>query len=210
MDGLKTPPVPHGAAFEDFWESLYRERDTPWDLGTPTPVFVRLAREGVLAPPASVLVPGAGRGYDAIALARAGFAVTAVDMAASACEAMRQAAAHAGVDLTVQQANFFDLPAVLAYDLVLEYTFYCAIPPELRAAYHRQMAALIRPGGRLVGLFFPLDPLDEEGPPFQVRPEAVKEALGAAFDLELEARPEDSIKPRRGREVLMVWRRKPG
>lgn len=190
------------------WESWYRQGDTPWDLGGPTPVFTRLLEEGRL-PKGKLLVPGAGRGYDALAFAREGFSVTTVDLAPSACAYLRQAAVNAGLPIEVREADFFQLEEVGSYDLALEYTFYCAIPPELRKAYRDQMAQLLKPGGLLFGLYFPLNkPMEAGGPPYGVKRDEVEASMSERFDLVFAETPQDSIKPRRGNEVLMIWKRR--
>ena len=72
-----------------FWDNLYKENQFPWDLGGPTPVFRRLAQEGLLVP-GKMLVLGAGRGHDARLFASHAFEVTAVDFSAEAVELMKQ------------------------------------------------------------------------------------------------------------------------
>ncbi|HEY9856242.1 MAG TPA: methyltransferase domain-containing protein [Stenomitos sp.] len=191
-----------------FWDSRYQKRETPWDLGGPTPVFERLIREGTV-PKGRLLVPGAGRGYDAIAFARAGYQVTALDLSPLAGSELRAAADTAGVPLDVQVGDFFTLQDVDTYDAILEYTFFCAIPPSMRTAYRDQMARLLRPGGVLFGLFFPLKAPSPEGPPFQVSVDEIKASFGECFELVHEELPAESIKPRHGNEVLMIWRKKP-
>lgn len=190
-----------------FWENRYQERHTPWDLGGPTPVFERLIHEGTI-PQGRLLVPGAGRGYDAIAFARAGYEVVALDLSPSAASELRAIAEEAGVALDVRVGDFFALHEPGGYDAALEYTFYCAISPSLRTAYRDQMAHLLKPGGVLFGLFLPLQAPDPDGPPFEVSVEEIKRSFGECFDLVHEEMPEDSIKPRKGNEVLMIWRRK--
>lgn len=190
-----------------FWESCYQACRTPWDLGGPTPVFERLIREGTL-PKGRLLVPGAGRGYDAIAFARAGYQVTALDLSIQASNELRTAAEAAGTPLEVHVGDFFSLETPGAYDLALEYTFYCAIDPSLRAAYRDQMARLIKPGGLLFGLFFPLRAPGPSGPPFQVSPDEIRGSFMEGFELVHEEFPAESIKPRKGNELLMIWQRK--
>lgn len=190
-----------------FWDSRYQERETPWDLGGPTPVFERLIREGTI-PKGRLLIPGAGRGYDAIAFSKAGYQVTTLDLSPLACDELRTAAEAAGATLDVQVGDFFALDEQGAFDAVLEYTFYCAIPVNQRTAYRDQMAHLIRPGGLLFGLFFPLQQPRPEGPPFEVSVDEIKRSFGEYFELVHEEVPADSIKPRQGNEVLMIWRRK--
>ncbi len=60
------------------WESLYQIGDTRWDKGRPAPGLVEfLAREPRI-PRGRVLVPGCGRGHDAVAWASAGHEVLAL------------------------------------------------------------------------------------------------------------------------------------
>lgn len=190
------------------WDARYREGDTPWDLGGPTPVFERLIREKVL-PTGKLLIPGAGRGYDAIAFAKAGFEVTSVDVSETACASLRARAQEAGASLEVEEADFFTLAREGAYDLALEYTFYCAIDPAMRHAYRDQMAYLLKPGGLLFGLYFPLSkPPESEGPPYGVKRDEVEASFKEHFDLVHAEFPAESVKPRRGNEILMIWRRR--
>lgn len=195
---------PYDSSHPDFWEQRYQSLQTPWDLRGPTPVFQKLIADGML-PVGKLLVPGAGRGYDAIAFARAGFDVTAIDLAPSACEELRLAGAAAGVQLDVRQADFFELEEAGCYDMILEYTFYCAIPVSYRPRYRDQMHLLLKPGGILCGLFFPLEPSDPDGPPFGVDRDVIAASFSEVFAPLHESFPVESIKPRAGREVLMLW-----
>lgn len=188
------------------WEARYRAGQTPWDLKGPTPVFGRLITEGHL-PIGKLLVPGAGLGHDALAFARAGYAVTSVDVAASACADLRARSSAAGVTLDVLEADFFTMTDSATYDLMLEQTFYCAIDPSARDAYRDQAHRLLKPGGLLFGLFFPLEARNAAGPPHVVRPDELRASLSERFELLHEEWPADSIKPRAGNEILQIWRR---
>ena len=46
--------------------------------------------------------------------------------------------------------------------------FFVAIPPEKRAAWGKQMAKLVKPGGYLICLVYPMDPPLDYGPPYYV------------------------------------------
>ena len=76
------------------WNERYLQNDTPWDLAGPTPELVRLLDSKRWKPPGHVLVPGGGRGHDAILFARHGFTVDLVDFAPSAIEAALQLASR--------------------------------------------------------------------------------------------------------------------
>lgn len=191
----------------EFWQSFYRAGETRWDLGGPTPVFCRLAESGDY-PPGKMIVPGAGRGYDARMFARHGFTVTAVDFAPEAVRDMHLLAEE-DAPVAILRADFFDLPQFFAgtFDYVLEYVMFCAIDPSRRAAYADAVARLLRPGGRFIGLVFPLSD-HEGGPPFAVSSEELIGLLeDCGFSLEQREVPEDSIKPRKGREELVVMKK---
>lgn len=191
----------------EFWQSAYRAGQAHWDLGGPTPVFCRLAEEGEL-PPGKLIVLGAGRGHDARMFARHGFTVTAVDFASEAVQDMHRLA-ESDAPVAVVKADLFDLPPFFkgAFDYVLEYVTYCAIDPARRAAYADVVAGLLRPGGKFVGLVFPISN-HAGGPPFGVDPDELIGLLAArGFVLERREYPQDSIEPRKGREELVVMRR---
>lgn len=56
-----------------------------------------------------------------------------------------------------EQADFFNspLPSTL-YSLAYDYTFFCALPPSMREAWAGRYAELVKKGGVLVCLEFPI------------------------------------------------------
>lgn len=191
----------------DFWESFYRRGVTRWDLGGPTPPLRRLLEQGHLTP-GRMIVLGAGRGYDARLYARAGFDVTAVDFAAEAVAAMR-ALAEPDAPVEILHGDLFELPAALdgTFDYVLEYTCYCAIDPARRADYAGVVSRLLRPGGRLIALLFPLE-FPRGGPPFVVDPDAlIADLVPHRLHLTHREIPPDTVPPRRGQEELLLFRK---
>ncbi len=192
------------------WEERYLQGDIPWDLATPTPEFVRLAKEPWFPKKGKALVPGGGRGHDAIWLASLGLEVDLVDFAPSALNAALELAKKNPIH--VYRRNFFDLPETSyhqeAYDLLLEYTFFCAIDPKLREKYVKTVHALLKPGGIAICLFFPLVS-EKAGPPFLVSREEVKKLFTPFFDCRWEE-PQISVKPRAGREFLGIFTKPKG
>lgn len=192
-----------------YWEATYQNHQTVWDLGGPTPTLQRLAVSGQF-PPGRMLVPGAGRGHDARVFARQGFAVTAVDFAEGAVQEMHRLATPEA-PLNILQADFFALPPALqeTFDYILEYVTYCAIDPYRRADYAGVVANLLKPGGLFIGLIFPLT-FHLSGPPFAV---STDELLGdlhpRGFVLRHREFPADTIKPRKGREELVILQKVP-
>ena len=192
----------------EFWEACYESEMDGWDIGGPTPVFERLATK---IPKGRICVIGCGRGYDAVTFAKAGFEVTAIDFAKTAVLASRENARKEEVEMTVLREDFFDLPDELhdQFDYVLEYTCFCAINPERRFEYDRVIWKLLKPEGKLLGLFFPLDKnVDEGGPPWGVNISELHALFGLHWNLESEEMPKESIEPRADREIMMIWKKK--
>lgn len=189
------------------WNRRYAEGTAKWDLGEAPPVLTdHIARRG--PPPAErrrVLVPGAGYGHDAMAWARAGWAVTAVDFAPLAVEGMQTRAANAGLDMQVLEADVLDLPRALnaAFDLIWEQTCLCALYPEMRDAYVASMARAIKPTGEYQALFW--NHGNEGGPPYDISPDLVDRLFTPAFEV-LENRPVPPERSRRSHEFLSLMR----
>ncbi|GIX07602.1 MAG: SAM-dependent methyltransferase [Candidatus Poribacteria bacterium] len=194
----------------EFWEHRYRTGKTGWDLGRPAPPlvsFVRGNRERLPAGKAVVL--GCGRGHDARFLAWEGWEVLGVDVSALAVqEAERLAQAEGLSRVRFLRADLFALPEEWAgaFDLALEHTCFCAIDPARREEYARAVATLLRPGGAFLGLFFTV--LPEDGPPFPTSQEELEALFSRYFTVEEAYTPLDSHPERRGRELLMLFRRR--
>lgn len=75
------------------------------------------------------------------------------------------------------------------FDFVYDYTFLCALNPILREDWARKMAALVKEGGELLTLIFPIREKPSNVPPFMVSLELYRELLEPvgfeAFQLEL-------------------------
>jgi SAM-dependent methyltransferase len=146
------------------WDQCYRERRTPWDRGAVNPALLDWLDRGVLAPPGRVLVPGCGRGHEAIEFCRRGFSVTALDLAPSALSHLRAQLAHLGLRAELIQADVLHWRPETAFDAVYEQTCLCALPPEHWPRYARQLRHWLVPGGRLLALFMQTG--RGGGPPF--------------------------------------------
>jgi len=189
----------------EFWEACYDSEMDGWDLGGPTPVFERLATD---IPKGKICVIGCGRGYDAVTFALEDFDVTAIDFAETAVMATRERARKSNVDMQVLMEDIFDLPDELfgKFDYVMEYTCFCAISPLRRFEYDRVVWQLLKPRGKLLGLFLPLDKdVDEGGPPWGVSIRELHKLFSLHWSLESEEMPRDSISKRADRETLMIW-----
>lgn len=189
------------------WERDYQRGTAGWSLHTPTPVFQQLLAEKIFAP-GRMLVPCAGLGHDAREFARHGFEVVAVDFAREAADAMRASLDDAARHEIVQH-DFFHLPDAWdnTFDYVLEYTCFCAIDPQRRAEFADKVTRLLKHGGIYLTLAFPLTD-HVGGPPFAVNADAMIGLFEArGFELLRRQIHPATIKPRKGREELIILRK---
>jgi SAM-dependent methyltransferase len=203
--------MPHAVDAPDFWQRLYDTGGSLWNLGTATPAFVKFLHEPTTPKPGRMIVPGCGQGYDALLFARHGFEVVGVDFAESAVVAARRSAERQGVrNAEFVQADLFALPPEWngTFDYALEYTCFCAIDPARRAEYVDVIARLLKPGGTLFALFYPIR-AGADGPPFLVSEDEIRRLFSPAFVImEWRAQPEYSLDRRREFEAFSVLRKR--
>ena len=192
-----------------FWQGIYDDGDAGWDLGGPNPSLPAALNLGLLRERRRILVPGCGRGYDAVLLASRGHDVVAVDFARTAVEDTARLADETGVTLAARELDIFALESEPAgsFDGLYEYTCYCAIDPELRDRYVDLMAHLLRPGGRILMNAFPLGPRDD-GPPHPIFIDQLRERFSRQFDWLLDTKSFVAPEPRRERERLVLMQRR--
>ncbi|KAF2752072.1 S-adenosyl-L-methionine-dependent methyltransferase [Sporormia fimetaria CBS 119925] len=198
-------------------------------------------------------VAGCGRGYDPVMLALHGFDAWGLEISETAVETAQGYAAgqlkepssdnfpkvdgwsrpEAG-SVAFVQGDFFKRDWEKAipgddkrFDVIYDYTFLCALLPSMRRDWATRMAQLLRPGGLLVCLEFPLWKSPKElGPPWGLkgvywdllacggdgiveddREEPAPSSPQAHFVRELRFNPARSYKQGRGEDMLSVWRR---
>jgi len=227
-DAATTREIPH--VERRFWQGVYDAGPMAFDLGQATPALCDWL-DGHPLEPGRALVPGCGRGHDVIELARRGFDALGVDFARSA---VRDARALAAKDRAPARFLERDLFSLLAdpdrlepwealppleegtIDLWWENTCYCAIEPARRGEYARIAARLVRRGGTLLFLAFPLDARaakasaggEPSTPPYSIRAEEIAPRFAPHFVLRTLAPPPRPSSPHRvGRELLAVLER---
>ncbi len=183
------------------WDERYRAREMTWDMGRAAPPLERAARSMNLLGK-RVLVPGCGRGFEARLFAGLGADVCAVDFSALA---LQEAAKYRGGSIEYAQADVRQMPLAWAqrFDLAVEHTCFCAIDPKDRARYVAELHRVLKPCGKLLGLFF-IDFANPDGPPFGIYQQPLRELLAPYFDvIGWEVHPRDSWGPRRNQEALI-------
>lgn len=215
-EAVARKPDPAGLSPEARWEHLYNHGGDGWEMGRPTPPLQRYLTAQPILAGQRALVIGCGRGHEAIVLGQAseqGAQIIGIDIAPSAVQLATQQADALGLSGSVrfQLQDLFtwtehDPSQQGAYDLVVEHNCFCAIEPHQREAYVDAVRGLLRPGGRLVGLFYPHD--YPGGPPYGSTVQEIRTRLSPSFDIAHEEVPTDSVLTRAGLELLLVAARR--
>ncbi len=186
-------PPPTGSQ----WAERYARGETPWDHGAAHPELLARLAAGALTPPfqtASALVPGCGRGHDALALARAGWRVTALDLVGELGDELQPELALLGGCFEAGDALSWARHPV---QLLFDHTFFCAIEPQRRAAFGELARTVVEAGGEVVSLMFPVDKdAALGGPPYGFGLRDLQQALGSQFLLTEHSRVEHAIPSR--------------
>jgi SAM-dependent methyltransferase len=186
---------------KQFWKARYETGETGWDIGfVSTPLknyFDTLTQKDQ-----RILIPGCGNAYEAQYLLDQGFSnITLIDIAPLVVERLKKKfEGQAGIKIIC--GDFFSHSE--SYDLIIEQTFFCALPPVLRPNYVKHMHTLLNPTkGKLAGLLF--DKIfDKEGPPFGGTKLEYVDLFKILFTFVTLNRAMDSIAARAGTELFFV------
>ncbi len=190
-EGLENPSV--------YWNNRWAAGETGWDIGAASPPIARFM-EQYANRDAAILIPGCGNAHEAAFLVAQGFTnITLLDIAPQAVARLGEK--FAGMPaVQVVCGDFFQHQG--AYDLMLEQTFFCALPPEKRNEYVQQAASLLRDGGRIAGVLFGIE-FDKAGPPFGGDANEYRPAFSPYFHIEKMEACYNSILPRAGSELFI-------
>lgn len=188
---------------KSYWESRYINNQTDWDAGAiTTPLkeyFDQLTDKSI-----KILIPGAGNGYEAAYLFENGFKnIFVIDIAQQPKEQFFKV----NPEFPKQNWIFDDFfNHVGEYDLIVEQTFFCAIPPIQRQQYAEKVHQLLKPNGKLIGVLFDCE--FDGGPPFSGSKIEYVKYFEPLFRL-LSFEPcYNSIKPRINRELFIQLQKK--
>jgi SAM-dependent methyltransferase len=131
---------------QQFWQSRYEQSQTGWNIGdvsTPIKAYLdQLTDKNI-----KILIPGCGFGYEAIYAHELGFKnVYVLDFVS---EALQQLKINCPTFPSehILQADFFQIEG--EYDLIIEQTLFCAINPNQRENYAKQVDRILKKGGAL-------------------------------------------------------------
>ncbi|KAF2854117.1 thiol methyltransferas-like protein [Plenodomus tracheiphilus IPT5] len=200
--------------------------------------------------PLKAFVPGCGRGHDVAMLALHGIETWGLEVSQGAVNVAKEnikaqmaspapsnfgskANRPASADAKVILGDFFqnDWESHVAadfqgFDIIYDYTFLCALLPEMRKDWAQRMSQLLAPTGVLVCLEFPMwKPLKAPGPPWGLK--GVYENLladGGDGTIDASGRltkgspgkgalqriaywsPPESFEQSRGEDMISVWK----
>ena len=191
-----------------YWTERYATKNTGWDIGyasTPLKAYIDQLVDTSL----NILIPGAGNAYEAEYLWNAGFKnVVIIDISETPLMNFKKRNPNFPVNQLIH-GDFFEHNG--SYDLILEQTFFCSFVPtdENRFAYAKHMASLLKPSGKLVGLWFNF-PLtgDMEKRPFGGDKSLYIKYLSSYFNTISFEPCYNSIEPRKGKELFGLFKKK--
>ncbi|KAG0204829.1 hypothetical protein BGX28_003362 [Mortierella sp. GBA30] len=202
------------------WNELWRRDISPWDKGVPSPALIEVIEQKPIKEQipktGNVLVPGCGRGVDVLYLGnehRKAYGLDISPIAVQHCKDVsdddelrnEKGVPESHADYIAGDFFKFESPQG-GFQLAYDYTFFCAIQPELRPDWGRRMGDLITKDGVLITLMYPLDD-HAGGPPFAVSEAHYHSVLDDNFECLLVDNC-TSFEVRKGKEKIAVWRRK--
>ncbi|MCB7480959.1 TPMT family class I SAM-dependent methyltransferase [Christiangramia sediminis] len=189
---------------KEFWSSRYKENNTGWDVGqvsTPLKEYIDQLQDKNL----KILIPGAGNSYEAEYLFKKGFRnIWICDIAKEPIVNFKKRLPQFP-ESQILNVDFFELND--QFDLILEQTFFCALPVDLRPDYAEKSSELLKSGAKLCGLLFDF-PLSPDGPPFGGSKEEYLTYFSPYFKINIFERCYNSIKPRQGKELFFNFSKK--
>ena len=188
---------------KEYWSSKYQQQLTGWDLGRVSPpikAYIDQLKDKNLR----ILIPGGGNSYEAEYLFAKGFKNTfVIDLASEPLENLKSRQPNFPKEHLIQ-GDFFELND--EFDLILEQTFFCALPPQNRKAYAAKMNDLLKSKGKLCGLLFNVE-FEKEGPPFGGTRAEYLTYFSPYFEIETLEPCYNSIAPRQGNELFFIFKK---
>lgn len=188
---------------QNYWDSQYQAGKTGWDLGMVSPPIKKYFDQ-VEDKNLSILIPGGGNSYEAEYLLLKGFTdITVVDIAPSLVEKLQEKFSGKS-EIKILLGDFFEHQG--AYDIIVEQTFFCALPPKMRPQYVLKMHQLLKQDALLVGLLF--NRTFEGGPPFSGDINEYETLFSPYFHLQHLATAPNSVTPRALSELWIEFKKR--
>lgn len=189
---------------KNYWDNRYKSNETGWDIGfvsTPIKEYLDQLQDKTI----DILIPGCGNAWEAEYCFQNDFIDThVIDISDQAIDRFQKRVPDFPKD-KIFNADFFAHNR--QYDLIIEQTFFCALPPHLRKDYVKQMHNLIKPQGKLAGLLFNIE-LFKDHPPFGGDREEYVELFTPYFHIKTMEVAHNSVTPRANNELFVILEKK--
>lgn len=190
---------PEKEVSQEYWETRWQKEETGWDLGEASPP-IKAYFDQVENKEANILIPGCGNAHEAEYLYDLGFKnITLLDISPSACQKIKEKFPYDSVQVICE--DFFEHQG--QYDFIVEQTFFCALPPDLRPRYVEKMKNVLAPNGKLIGVLFNRD-FGNPHPPFGGNIEEYLLLFQENFNIKVLEPCRNSAAPRRNTEAFFV------
>lgn len=184
---------------EQYWTSRYNQNLIGWDVGQVT-FPIKQFLDQIDNKDLKVLIPGAGNAYEAAYAFESGFKnLHILDISKVPLNNFLEKYSDFPKD-QVHHENFFDHQG--KYDLILEQTFFCALPIILRQDYADKMHDLLEVNGQLAGVLFNRG-FGNDSPPFGGSIAEYRTYFSDLFDIKTMESCYNSIPPRLGSEIFI-------
>ncbi len=186
-----------------YWDNSYKEGKTGWDIGHVSPPLAEYLDQ-LTNKDIKILIPGAGRGYEANYAYENGFKnVYICDFSPLAIAEFKNLYPYFP-DENIIENDFFKLDG--QYNLILEQTFFSAIHPSRRKLYASKMSDLLSSNGKLIGILF-ASKFTWDKPPYGGTKLEYIDLFSSHFEILTMDKCYNSIKPRLGNELFIILKK---
>ncbi|AXT53459.1 methyltransferase domain-containing protein [Aquimarina sp. BL5] len=184
-----------------FWSNKYKLHQTGWDIGYASPPIISYFNQ-LDNKDLKILIPGCGNAYEAILLFEMGFKnLYILDFVKETLNKFEEKQPNFPKSQILYE-DFFSVQD--QFDIIIEQTFFCALLPDQRKAYVSKMKSLLKPNGKLVGLFFEND-FEKTGPPFGGNKKEYLALFSSSFKIKKLEKCYNSIPPRMDNELFFIF-----
>lgn len=187
---------------QNYWDAQYQNDSTGWDLGCLAPP-IKNYFDTIEDKSIAILIPGCGNSYEAEYLLAQGFTnVTVIDIAPTLVENLKSKF-KGNSNINIILGDFFELDKT--FDLIVEQTFFCALPPSMRQKYVWKMHQLLSNNGKIAGLLF--NRSFDVSPPFGGSKSEYELLFATAFDFWKIEICQNSIDKRKDSELAIEFKK---
>ena len=187
----------------EFWDNRYLNNETTWDLQQVSPPLKSYI-DTIQNKNLKILIPGCGNAHEAEYLLSEGFTnVTLIDISKVVTKKLKEK--YKDEPIEIVNENFFDHGG--KYDLILEQTFFCALPPAYRENYVKHSYELLKDNGKIAGVLFD-QKFKETEPPFIASDDEYKKLFQPLFNFVKFEPCKNSVAPRMGYELFFEFEKK--